>query len=134
MTTRKKNISVAILAVFTFLIASGIAGFSICHAESIELIHVNQGDPIPDRDFSNDPSLPCQNDETPIEHVFHYSGGHMTTGNAFLAFFFPFILTTWNPSPLVPLVIKTSYALKTMVFRSLLTLETSPDRAPPVIL
>lgn len=134
MKKRIKNISLVLLSVLTFLIAGEIAGFRVHHAASVELIHLNQGEPIPARDSSNDPSRPCQNDETPIEHVIHYSAGYMTAGHAFLFFPIPAILSIANPAPLIPSIIETSYALKDQVFNSLLAFETNPDRAPPVTL
>ena len=134
MTKRTKIISFTLLAFFTLLIAGEMAGFRVHHAESTELIHVNQGVPLPARDSSNDPTIPCKNDETPIEHVIHYSAGYVPVGNAFVSFPMSFILAIWNPAPLVPLVIKTSYALKDQIFKSLLAFDSSSYRAPPVIL
>lgn len=134
MTNRIKIISLAVLAVFTFLIAGEIAGFRVCHDDSIDLIHVKQGGSTPARDSSTDQSLPCQNDETPIEHVIHYSAGYYPAGTAFLFFPIPAILSIWNPIPLVPSVIKTWYTLKDQIFKSRLAFETRPVRAPPVTL
>lgn len=120
--------------IFAFLIAVEIAGFRVHHTVSVEFIHYNHSEQISARDSGDDSPIPCQNDETPIEHVIHHSTGNMSSGNVF--FVFPIFITspTSEPFPLVPVITYAPYALKDQVYKSMLAFEASPYRAPPVTL
>ncbi len=129
-----KKISVALTVIFTFLIMGEVSGFRVHHATSVEIIHANHQEAIPGHDSGDRHSLPCENDETPIEHVIHHSAGYLADGNAFDDLFIPVILPSWYSFSLAPFKIQTSYACKHQVFKPLLIFETFSDRAPPATL
>jgi hypothetical protein len=119
------------VTVFAMLFLMEMAGMRIHHTGSIEIVNILQ------YDFNKKQSkneIPCQNDETPIEHVIHYSAINVFVSSVIIFFstlndFLPAITFII----IVP-VILTYPVLENRVNYCFLISCNYTDRAPPASL
>ncbi len=127
-----KIISAIMVSVFAILIIIEIAGIQIHHDESIGLVGVFSLHSSNEKAGRSPSEIPCQKDETPIEHVIHNGARNISTDNAKVLHLDQAILPDYDPSSF-----QLSSLLKINQERSPLPLylsSISPNRAPPTYL
>ena len=129
-----KIISTVMLSVFALLFIMDIAGVRICHSDSTYNIDVIQNYPDAAPDFHPQSKVPCQNDETPIEHVIHFSASNVFVKND--------LFTNTIITDILPVIVSIFLIPSRMFYSvlensgnySFLISRNHPDRAPPVFL
>ena len=129
-----KKISVLMVIIFAMLLIMEVAGVRIHHDDSIDSVNFSCNDFNISQADQSKSEIPCQGDETPIEHVIHNGASSIFSGNKL------FLIST-NSDILPPVslffftsIISSYLFSQNRVDYCCLISNNYPDRAPPVSL
>lgn len=126
-----KKISFVILAAYAALIIFEIAGVRVHHGATVELFRFNPGHAEQHGHHKPGSCTPCNSDETPMEHVMHFSVSDSGNDKSMSMLIFSLAAIFVSLYVIIPASRILRPACNNSIIKSINDLSADVNRAPP---